>query len=501
MRVLVALFFLSTKASYALVVEKSDKLVVRPLGHFTSKRPPIGARVVDLGEIRVDFSATQVCGYTDWSTAAISLPKQLLSASYWKKVGANLRQEAINSILAISGALPSMLACNASPTFCAILNRAQALAQGNLRFTFDSCQILEGLSDVSKSHFEAQRSCVSKYTHKGYSAATALDKCSLGSDLPDKSSARDKLNNAIAEAKESYKKEKLDNKLCREKSSPSYSRSIHAYSVSTLSCRWLKEFFPGISVEASGKFSHGGTFSKSPSEELYSKYVVKTTNYLLDLLDTMHALRFGLGKYAAKGALPRTKVLEHKDLKRKLGIGADAKIIGFCYPSDGPSCKARLDKIPPIYRLSSFGGIPEMMISPETLYELVVLVPKAKLPSHEYGDGKITQVAMALEPLVQSIGYIKAQNVISDAILELKRTCLDPELQSVAAKEDCKARLELIEQDQKNLRVRNELDQRHLSAQARFYAELRKLKAQRVSVNALPAARGASPLISPSAVE
>ena len=90
--------------------------LIRPFGYI-SPRPPAGAYQVDLGNIKIQFNARQVCGYTDWSTAVIGLPKQILSGKYWASVGENIKSKAISSILAISGALPRCLRARRAQRF------------------------------------------------------------------------------------------------------------------------------------------------------------------------------------------------------------------------------------------------------------------------------------------------------------------------------------------------------------------------------------------------
>lgn len=458
------------------------RTLIRPFGYLYPRRPPAGVRTVSLDDLRIEFTAKQVCGYTDWSTAVISLPKKILSAEYWKDVGQDIKNKAINSVLAISGALPSMLACNASPTFCAILNRAEALAQANLKFTFDSCQMLEGLSDVTKSQFESLRGCVkNQVNQKGKDSSAALDSCTVGNRDPSSVKSKDKIKKSESEAGDNYKSENLTNRLCKEHSHDRYPSSSHAYSVSEYSCKWLKEFFPGISLEAGAKFKHGGTFSLSPAEDAYDEHIDKTTHYIVDLLDLMHSIRFGVGDFSSSGPMPRHLVVNHPKVRRFIGLRDDGKINGVCYPEDGERCKADITKLPPIYKLSTGTSLPSLMIATETLYEIVELIPRDTTPSKEYRK-EGSRVALAVEPLIQSVSYTRAQDLVKDSITRVKKSCRDPDLQSPSAQEDCNSRLGALDQSKVNLDSRMQSDRNHILAQAEYYREVEKMKAEKIRV-------------------
>ncbi len=455
----------------------------RPFGYIAPRRPPAGVRTVSLDDLRIEFSAKQVCGYTDWSTAVIAFPKKILSAEYWRGVGEEIKAKAINSVLAISGALPSMLACNASPTFCTIMNRAEALAQANLKFTFDSCQMLEGLADKTKAQFQSLGSCVQNEVNaKSREPSAALDRCSVGNRDPNSVNSQDKAEQAKKNVKEKYDASKLTKKACGEHSYPSYMSSSHAYSISEYSCQWLQKVFPGITIEAGAQFRHGGTFSASPAEDAYDEHIEKTTVYLISLVDLMHDVRYGLNNYAGDGPKPRHLVVRHPSVLKMLGYRSDGKLNGICYPDDGSSCKNDISKLPPIYKLSSGTNLPSMMVTPEMLFEIVELIPTRTTVTKEYRQGD-SHVALALEPLVQSVSYTRAQDLSKDLIVRIKTGCKDPDMQSAAAQQDCDERLERLTQSQKNLEVRADSDRKHLTAQAQYYNEVTKMRGERIRIN------------------
>lgn len=480
---LVLMFLLTTAVLAEEIGTYYGLTLYKPFGYLSPRRPPAGARTVSLDDLRIEFSAKQVCGYTDWSTAVIAFPKKILSAEYWRDVGEEIKTKAINSVLAISGALPSMLACNASPTFCTILNRAEALAQANLKFTFDSCQMLEGLADKTKAQFESLRSCVQNDVNsKNKQPSAALDRCSVGNRDPGSVNSKDKAEQAKRNVQEKYNANKLTDKACSEHSYPSYTSSAHAYSISEYSCQWLKKVFPGITIEAGAQFRHGGTFSASPAEDAYDEHIEKTTTYLVALVDLMHDIRYGLRNYAGDGPKPKHIVVRHSAVLKTLGYRSDGKLVGICYPDDGNSCKNDISKLPPIYKLSSGTNLPSVMVTPEMLFEIVELISPKTSVTNEYKKGD-SHIALALEPLIQSVSYTRAQDLSKDLIVRIKTGCKEPDMQSAAAQQDCEERLERLEQSQKNLEVRLESDRKHLSAQVQFYNEVFKMKGERVRVN------------------
>ncbi|MCB9229706.1 MAG: hypothetical protein H6618_08855 [Deltaproteobacteria bacterium] len=476
MKHLAWLLILGGTAFATTITTHEGNTLIRPFGYI-APRPPATARTVDLEFDVFDFTAQQVCGYTDWSSAVIKLPKQLLSTEYWRRIGNNLRQQALNSVLAISGALPSMLACNASPTFCAILNKAEMLAQANLRFTFDSCQMLEELNDATKSQFQSLRGCVKSKVDGGDDSSVALDKCTLGDGDP---SSKDKINNAIKFVTDNYRSELLDKKLCRDVDHKGYSSSDRVYTVAETACHWSKSL-GGISLSAGTKFRQGGTFAQSPGEKLYEERIKKTSLFIIELLDLMHDIRFGKGQYSSEGPSPRQKVVLHSDVLRKIKMRPNGEIIGVCYNND-QNCKPNVKDLPPIYRLSTTGSPPALMIAPATLYELVDLIPAGTSPGREYKMSSMSQIAFAIEPLIQSTSYAHVQEVNQEAISRLIEACGEAKMQSQAAQEDCHFRLSRLNQSMKNLEKRYDSDRKHMAAQALYYAELEKIKHSRITI-------------------
>ena len=75
--------------------------------------------------------------------------------------------------MSLSGALPSMLACNVSPTFCHVFNQAELMSAFEGQLTFNTCQMLDGVANVSMTQAESLRNCVS--SHMGGERITASE--------------------------------------------------------------------------------------------------------------------------------------------------------------------------------------------------------------------------------------------------------------------------------------------------------------------------------------
>ena len=479
----IVLLLLICNTSLAVTIETSDsKMAIRPFGYIAPRPPPTDC-VIQVTE-KIEFKANQVCGYTDWTSAVVNLPKKLLSLDYWRDIATNLVDDALNTALAVSGALPSMLACTASPTFCSLLNKAEGLAQANLKFTFDTCEILESLSDFTKSQFNSLSNCVKNKVKKGIDKSVAIDQCAIASGS-DRSETNEE--NLI------YDPSSLSHKVCqlntRQHSGISEKKGT-IYTVSETVCKW-SESLGGIKIEAGVKTHVGGTHQKgeSPVESKYEDELEKTTNFLIDLVELMHQIRFGRKPYDEKGPQPREKVISHQDVQKKLKMSSDGKILTS--GKDNESVK-----LPPIYRVTSSHS-PALMISPATLYELVDTIPSNRSPKKMYSEGSMSQIALALEPLIQSTAFANTQDLTHKWLSLVRESCTHADMQSVAAQDDCQYRMKKIKESIRNLEKRYDTDLKHLSAQARFYAEVDKIKQGRIHVYKRPESAGPDEILSP----
>jgi hypothetical protein len=450
----------------------SDKTIVRPFG-MPKAGPPATARTITIETPTIGISAQQVCGYTDWSTAAIHLPQELLTGKYWQKVTDGLKDQAVKSLLAISGALPSMLACNASPTFCHVLNQAKMLGQAELQFTMDSCEMLDGLANVKQLQSEPLRACIQNRmaSDSSLSASNAREQCITSGQLDSKKN--DKVNNVANGVNgEPYNSETLLNEICSDVRSSEYQYSKYAYTVSKKRCDWLKDLFPGVTVGAKVTLTTAGTF-QPVAEKAYNEEVEKTEVYLVQLLQTMHGLRYGRG---GGGPLPRHKVLNHPSVLDKLGMDQNRNIKALCVRREGGECVVDLAQLPPIYRLSLDGRKPTLIIDPSMIYEVVEVVGPDSDPQTEYSK-QPSQIELILSRVTQSTAYIKVNDTISESLRRVIATCkTNPKIQGASAQMDCDSKMEILKAEQDSLAKRRETDREYLVSQVEFYSEVNRYR-------------------------
>jgi hypothetical protein len=72
------IFAMSARAFAGRFTVQADSQgrVVAPFG-FPSSQPPPRGSVINLADHQIGLEAQQVCGYTDWSTIQLRLPKKL----------------------------------------------------------------------------------------------------------------------------------------------------------------------------------------------------------------------------------------------------------------------------------------------------------------------------------------------------------------------------------------------------------------------------------------
>ena len=466
------LIWLISKTAFAVTINSSDpKTPIRPFGYIAPRPPTTGLAVNFQDELKV--TANQVCGYTDWTSAVVDLPKKLLSLGYWKNFGEKVLKDARDTALAVTGAIPSMLVCNASPTFCSIVNKAEAMAQANLKFTVDACEVLESLNDFTKSQFNLHSDCVKKEVEAGKTPSVAIDLC-IRNDKDERK------NHPHNHAKKTiYDPKTLNNKICQLKERVGSTSSGKGYTVSETICQWSKSF-GGIKIEAGAKVRVAGTFQKiSPAEKKYEEGLEKTSHFIIELVDLMHQIRFGRGQHEGDGPQPRQSVVHHPKVLKLIRMNLDGSIPQSQVKSESDN------HLPPIYRVSSSNS-PALMVSPATLYELVDAIPPNQEPIKMYEMGSMSQIALALEPLIQSIAFAHAQDFSQKALDAHHEVCSDPDLQSAGGQEDCQYRIEKINRSMKSLEKRYDADQKHLSAQALYYAEVQKIRQSRITIHERP---------------
>ena len=485
--ILLSILFYS-QAHAVQVIDHGSKTVVKPFG--TYKAPEVSNQATLLN-IETNFSMEnqQICGYTDWTSSVVTLPKQLLSGEFWANKMDQVKREAIKSVLAISGALPSMLACNASPTFCEVLNTARMLAQGQLDFTADTCRMLDGLANSSHLQSAALAKCIKKVIkEQSMSASQAREYCITNGNLEEDSQS-DKNKSVFSKAGEIYNKLKFTDKYCKD-SDTKYNRgSAATFSVAKKSCQYMKEIFPGFTFRATGVISTSGTYRSSPAEEIYEVERAKIHKNIVNILRQMHMVRY-------KFQYPREDVIDHVNVLKQYGykcsefknykkLTCRVKYLeGMCKSQEDGKCVGDESLIPGVWRMSRNGAAPTLLAPPEMLYDLVdALGPGVDVVRMA---NKNSNLAFIINNLTNSIAYNKATDIVNDAISRTTQVCSEIEMQDVASQADCKQKISVLAAEQKNLKVRREVDNDLINKHKEFYAEVHRLQRMKTFISRKP---------------
>lgn len=391
----------------------SGNRIIAPFG-FKNRQPPTGS-TIKLIDAKIGFTAKQVCGYTDWTTAQLHLPKQLLSKQYWKNVGERVYHQAQQAIMDLSGALPAMLACNVSPTYCHVFNQAEMMAAFESDLTFKTCEMLEGIGDVTSAANSQLRRCIQNYTSQGKNPSEARELCINGqnSSGTEPLSKEEKLKNsaAIADGTEEFSMDKFVNSLfptsvSSQSGTAHLDSGSHRYSRRSKTKSLMVTLFPGITVKNSATIINGGTFQPNVDTE-YAKINTQTKDFINDSV-------LEVNKFIEQGFTPQEAI------KKSEHLWADKKK----WEQDGePS---------PLHRPTNDGSEPSFIITPNQLLLLVPLVDKTK------SNGTSELLDLSSERLASSATFVKLTDRLSDILMvSLDKCKKDPDIQNTVAQRNC----------------------------------------------------------------
>ena len=363
--------------------------------------------------IRVDFGATskQVCGYTDWSTTIATLPNKILSGKYWEGIATDVLKEVEDTAMAIAGALPSMLACNVSPTFCSVMNNAKLLSQFEFGYTVKACDVLEGLGD----HLifdEKLKSCMEKSSNdSSKQPGQRREKCikELAGDSSDKKF-------------EMFKYDEFLNTICPgsvigvNKSDFFYgNRKI--YSRHERTCKFLQEIFPGVEIFASNRTIREGTF-QGTVEEVFRNILAETVDSVVSAVKEINDERSTsakrpheiIGKFAEKW--------EKENKVKDTNPDEKTHQKGFMRSSN-----------------DNFNG--DFLIPPEQIFQFSLLLNDREDPSAAYKK-RGSAFRVAVDRAARSASHIKMLDNLGDSLNVVQTGCLgNSKLQNPMAKENC----------------------------------------------------------------
>lgn len=388
--------------------------VIKPFG-IPSRQPPISARIVSIPEVRVGFSAKQVCGYTDWSTLQLELPKKLLSKEYWKNIASKLENQAKQTVLDLSYALPGMIACNVSPDFCHVYNQAEMMASFEGELSFNTCKILDGVANVSGFQAEELRVCVEGLIKtRGFSASEAREKCLRGdgdnSSSPSSQATNIEKGRILGGGAES----KFNLNAFLDGIFPpsirtsagnviSFTTGEYMYTRRQRGVDFFKALFPGVEVRGTATIRNGGTFQPVVENELL-KQEKATKDAVIEILKVMQG-------YHKKGFTARDVISKSQP------IWADKnKWIANKKPS-------------PIYRETMDGSEPTFLIQPEQIYSL--------LPLADEGIDNNRALDQVIDRLSQATAFLKVQDSLFDIQTRTAEECERPDRQDAVTQANC----------------------------------------------------------------
>jgi hypothetical protein len=414
--------------------------IIAPFG-FRTRQPPSGSSI-RLLDVKIGLQAQQVCGYTDWTTTQLHLPKQLLSKQYWKNVGDRVYRQAQQAVMDLSGALPSMLACNVSPTFCHVFNQSELMAAFETDLTFDTCQMLDGIGNATAPANSQLRRCIQNMTSKGRSPSEAREMCingqnRNGSEPPSK---EDKLNNSsnLADSTDEFNMERFINSLfptsVNTRNGTYYMNSGgHLYSRKSKTKEFMTTLFPGITVRNSATVINGGTFQPNIDVE-YARMTVQTRDFILQSVRELH-------KWTQQGYSPSDaiKKSEYLWLNKK---------------------QWEKDKEPsPLHRPTNDGSEPSFIITPNQLLLLVPLVDGSQ------PDQESELLDLSADRLSSSATFVKLTDRFSDILtLSLDKCKKDPEVQNSVAQRNCDLIVETAKANLQALSYKREAEESAIRA-------------------------------------
>ncbi|MBF0206353.1 MAG: hypothetical protein HQK53_05635 [Oligoflexia bacterium] len=416
--------------------------LVAPFG-FASRQPPT-MEYVKIIDVKVGLEAQQVCGYTDWTTTQIHLPKQLLSKQYWKNVGTRIMQTAQKVVMDLSGALPSMLACNVSPTFCSVLNQAELMAGFEQSLTFETCNILDDVANTGAFQSGALKGCIRSYLaakEKKNETATnseAREACLNKADKDGPSSNKDKLEQ-ISSKTENDENHQQANHFDLQKFVDSlfpgevkttervysFERDGFTYSRRKKSKDFVKKIFlKGINLRGSAMVEVGGTFQGTIEKEKD----IEQSKLRMAILVILREMRENQQKGCSEREIIRRSEHNWKDKN-----------------------KWKQDKEPhPIYRPSGNEAEPTFLISPE---QILMLLPLVGDSDANFESDDLRQV---LDRLSSAATHVKITDRLIDTYRETFRVCrTDPKYQDSVAQKNCESMLKDISSNMQFLQYQN----------------------------------------------
>lgn len=411
-----------------------ENVVVRPFG-IDSRQPPDPSHVVQLPSATFSISANQVCGYSSWTTLQLDLPKKLLSKQYWSKIHQDLVNKAKKTVLDMSYALPGVLVCNISPTFCHVFNQAEMMASFEGELSLETCKILDGVANQKGLMHESLWQCQQKALKEGgLTASEARERCLRGNTPSDQANNIDR---GAQDAEPTFSMNKFLDELFPGKIGQiDYNKNNLVYSRRQRTKSLFKELFPGVEVKGSAVVRNGGTFQPVIENRLAkeTRLVRGTVSKILKEMKKHHVKGFN-----GKDVIARSKHIWSNKEKWK--------------QNQRPSA---------IYRSPYDGSEPTFLIRPEQIYGLLPLA-----------EGDIDQnqsLGQAIDRMSQGVAFLKLQDHLFDIQTRAAEECYSEKNQGAVAQTNCeqilrrtKMSMEFLEHkmiaEERVIKIQREIDQ------------------------------------------
>jgi hypothetical protein len=456
--------FLATDVSFAgRYAERADAggKVIAPFG-FPSSQPPPRGSVINLADYQVGLEAQQVCGYSDWSTIQLRQPKKLLSKEYWHHIGKGLQDEATRLAMSLTGALPSMLACNVSPTFCHVFNQAELMSAFEGQLTFNTCQMLDGVANTSMTQAESLRNCINHQMQgRSLTASEARERCLTNPGDADLHKGEKIARTAEqSDPQSSFSMANFVKAIFPEAvqqpggSSYSMAAGSYRYSRQHQSKSLMTELFPGVEVKQKSSVMRGGTFNPSVERVMVNRTQTAKEKILV-VLKAMKELQ-------DQGLAPG-QIIERTRSKWEDRSSWDSR--------GEPS---------PLYRSRSDGGEPTILVTPE---QMLLLLSLSK-PGERDADKAIDtpEMKQVVERLAESVGHVQVNDVLAEIYTRTLDQCRrDPGYQGAVAQENCKTILERTKGEIEILAYKRDAERQARMVQVEIGSIVRDVQNHRLS--------------------
>lgn len=398
---------------YIFFIPITQARIYAPFG-LASRQPP-SARGLNIIDFEIGIEAQQVCGYTDWTTAQIKLPKQLLSKKYWKGIGKKIVEQATQAVIDLSGALPSMLACNASPSFCAVLNQAEMLASFENDLTFNTCKMLEGISNSSLVQSSGLKDCIQNVLDSGKidTPGRAREYCLVENSSSPSKKDKNKTIQSHTNENDKFDMKKFILDLFPEKMRNHDNKDVFLnqgdfrYSRRKQSIELIQDIFPGITASSRSTVMRGGTFQ--PLLEIHESRENKQTEDAINSI-IKEMIKWKKQQYSQEQIIEKSS---HLWLNKK-------------------DWEAQ-ERPHPIYRSSANESEPTFLIEPAQILSLLPLV--------EEGDDKLERsegLKKAITRLSRTSTYIKLHDQLGDIYIRSLEQCkTNPKYQDAIGQQNC----------------------------------------------------------------